>query len=617
MNSIRSYQTEKVIIKALLDDIVKSMQLLLNSNASKSASVNTTEENIFGNSKELNTFCMKLEAVFCHGLKDKSGFFSGPKDYWNYIETLAKNPPINTTAKNLVDSIVKMTNIRTAKGKGRAWIQLCLMERTLEQFTRTLIQNAALTREWYEEWAVFRTREEKEIFLGALAPLNVVTFTLVVSSVDFDNLNQHVIRLPAEEESSLDGIDAEPKTEPPKTGELQELISFNNIPEEKSKNNDTAKNKKIKDINSKQRSSSNDLYEMDIPTSRQQSSASLLAAPTDYEELKKTFESLQKQYQNKKNENEDLKNQLIDAVRTASEVKKNNQIDIEAQVRKITEQIENNKNDLKQELENKKIELQSLGMALELKAKEAEDIKLNLTSTITEKNELNSKLSLLLEEVKNNSSKSTSQETTTQKELEKNRYELLQLKELLETEKLKLNQEIQKHQIIIEEKDALFNNAQATWNADKKRTDSELNELQKQAHEQQHLTEQLKQKDIEVTQSQEQRANEIHVQLREKNTEISKLNEKYIETESNLKEVTKKLEHSQRQTEAQITQLQEKDTYIKEIRVQKEQLENTQLSSNEQVKLLNETIQNQTSALEQFKIDLEKTGQKNNTNRKY
>jgi len=290
MNSIRSYQTEKVIIKALLDDIVKSMQLLLNSNASKSASVNTTEENIFGNSKELNTFCMKLEAVFCHGLKDKSGFFSGPKDYWNYIETLAKNPPINTTAKNLVDSIVKMTNIRTAKGKGRAWIQLCLMERTLEQFTRTLIQNAALTREWYEEWAVFRTREEKEIFLGALAPLNVVTFTLVLSSIDFDNLHQHVIRLPAEEESSLDGTDAEPKIEPPKTGELQELISFNNIPEKKSKNNDTAKNKKkIKDINSKQRSSSNDLYEMDIPTSRQQSSASLLAAPTDYEELKKNF----------------------------------------------------------------------------------------------------------------------------------------------------------------------------------------------------------------------------------------------------------------------------------------------------------------------------------------
>jgi len=180
---------------------------------------------------------------------------------------------------------------------------------------------------------------------------------------------------------------------------------------------------------------------------------------------------------------------------------------------------------------------------------------------------------------------------------------LLQFKELLETEKLKLNQEIQKQQTIIEEKDALFNNAQAKWDADKKRTDSELNELQ-------HLTEQLKQKDIEVTQSQEQHTNEIHVQLREKNTEISKLNEKDIETESNLKEVTKKLEHSQKQIEAQIKQLQEKDTHIKEIIEQKEQLENTQLRSNEQVKLLNETIQNQTSALEQFKIDLEKTRQK-------
>jgi len=95
-----------------------------------------------------------------------------------------------------------------------------------------------------------------------------------------------------------------------------------------------------------------------------------------------------------------------------------------------------------------------------------------------------------------------------------------------------------------------------------------------------------------------------------KNTEISKLNEKDIETESNLKEVTKKLEHSQKQIEAQIKQLQEKDTHIKEINEQKEQLENTQLRSNEQVKLLNETIQNQTSALEQFKIDLEKTRQK-------
>jgi len=69
MNSIRSYQTEKLIIKALLDDIVKSMQLLLNSNASKSASVNITEENVFGNSKELNTFCMKLEAVFLSWIK--------------------------------------------------------------------------------------------------------------------------------------------------------------------------------------------------------------------------------------------------------------------------------------------------------------------------------------------------------------------------------------------------------------------------------------------------------------------------------------------------------------------------------------------------------------------
>jgi len=210
----------------------------------------------------------------------------------------------------------------------------------------------------------------------------------------------------------------------------------------------------------------------------------------------------------KKNENEDLKNQLIDAVRTASEVKKNNQLDIEAQVRKITEEIENNKKDLKQDLENKKIELQALGMALELKAKEAEDIKLNLTNTINEKKELNSKISQLLEDQKNNSSKSTSQETTIQKELEKNRHELLQLKELLETEKLKLNQEVQKHQTTIEDKDALFNNAQSTWNVYKTRTDSQLNE-------QQHLTEQLKQKDIEVTQSQE-RANEIQVQLLEK-----------------------------------------------------------------------------------------------------
>jgi len=74
--------------------------------------------------------------------------------------------------------------------------------------------------------------------------------------------------------------------------------------------------------------------------------------------------------------------------------------------------------------------------------------------------------------------------------------------------------------------------------------------------------------------------------------------------------VSKKLEHSQRQTESQITQLQEKEIYIKEISGKKEQLENIQLRSNEQVKLLNETIQNQTLMLEQFKIDLEKTRQK-------
>jgi hypothetical protein len=58
--------------------------------------------------------------------------------YWNYLEQLPEPA--------FIDKFKTLQNVKTALGKGRAWIRAALNARSLERFLSALTRNVDLTK---------------------------------------------------------------------------------------------------------------------------------------------------------------------------------------------------------------------------------------------------------------------------------------------------------------------------------------------------------------------------------------------------------------------------------------------------------------------------------------
>jgi chromosome segregation ATPase len=148
------------------------------------------------NSEELDQFCMVVERVFRDGLKEKRSFFGGDKDYFDFAVNIVKLLP---EARQCIQNVKSLSSARTSEGKGRAFIRIALVEKTLGKYIKRLAEEESLVRDWYNGDALMRNEEHVSMLVGVLEMLNVINFSLCLKDIDFDNLKTSATLLIADD----------------------------------------------------------------------------------------------------------------------------------------------------------------------------------------------------------------------------------------------------------------------------------------------------------------------------------------------------------------------------------------------------------------------------------
>ncbi|CAH1794975.1 unnamed protein product, partial [Owenia fusiformis] len=131
----------------------------------------------------LQQFFVVMEHVFRHGLKPKKGILRDKHEFWYVLERLEKICP---DAQEITTSVKEMPHIKTPLGRARAWLRLALMQKTLADYFRVLVDRKdEILREYYDENALMM-EEEATVIGGMLVGLNVIDCTFCIKEEDLD-----------------------------------------------------------------------------------------------------------------------------------------------------------------------------------------------------------------------------------------------------------------------------------------------------------------------------------------------------------------------------------------------------------------------------------------------
>ncbi|KAL5250734.1 hypothetical protein ACHWQZ_G016461 [Mnemiopsis leidyi] len=135
------------------------------------------------NSDQLQNFCNIIENLLCHRYRVQNKKHIGTADsivYWEFLKQACKSVPYNCIQKiNLMD------NVKTNRGKGRAWIRMALMEKRLSEYFSVALMEDVVIKRFYEHGS-FIQNEEAHIMANVLTALNSVDFSLCLRSSSFD-----------------------------------------------------------------------------------------------------------------------------------------------------------------------------------------------------------------------------------------------------------------------------------------------------------------------------------------------------------------------------------------------------------------------------------------------
>lgn len=87
-----------------------------------------------------------LENILRHGMqvRRRRALVGRPRDIWGPIEVYT-----NTYAPSTLATVRAIPTARSPLGKGRAWLRLTLMEKSLPEHFAALKDNSALVRDWW------------------------------------------------------------------------------------------------------------------------------------------------------------------------------------------------------------------------------------------------------------------------------------------------------------------------------------------------------------------------------------------------------------------------------------------------------------------------------------
>ncbi|KAM9834714.1 RUN and FYVE domain-containing protein 1 isoform X1 [Syngnathus typhle] len=131
----------------------------------------------------LQQFFLVLEHCLKHGLKAKKSFISQSKSIWGPLELTERLCP---ESANIATSARDMPGIKTGLGKGRAWLHLALMQKTMADYIKALLDCKDLLSEFYDPGALMM-EEEGAVMGGLLVGLNVLDANLCIKGEDLDS----------------------------------------------------------------------------------------------------------------------------------------------------------------------------------------------------------------------------------------------------------------------------------------------------------------------------------------------------------------------------------------------------------------------------------------------
>ncbi|XP_010216732.1 PREDICTED: RUN and FYVE domain-containing protein 1 [Tinamus guttatus] len=131
----------------------------------------------------LQQFFVVLEHCLKHGLKVKKTFIGQNKSFFGPLEIVEKLCP---EASDIATSVKNLPELKTAVGRGRAWLYLALMQKKLADYLKVLLDNKHLLSEFYEPDALMM-EEEGAVIVGLLVGLNVIDANLCLKGEDLDS----------------------------------------------------------------------------------------------------------------------------------------------------------------------------------------------------------------------------------------------------------------------------------------------------------------------------------------------------------------------------------------------------------------------------------------------
>uniref|UniRef100_A0A1A7WS24 RUN and FYVE domain containing 1 n=1 Tax=Iconisemion striatum TaxID=60296 RepID=A0A1A7WS24_9TELE len=131
----------------------------------------------------LQQFFIVLEHCLKHGLKAKKSLISHNKSIWGPLELVEKLCPESV---NIATSARDLPGIKTGLGRGRAWLHLALMQKTVADYMKVLLGRKDLLSEFYDPGALMM-EEEGAVMGGLLVGLNVIDANLCFKGEDLDS----------------------------------------------------------------------------------------------------------------------------------------------------------------------------------------------------------------------------------------------------------------------------------------------------------------------------------------------------------------------------------------------------------------------------------------------
>ncbi|KAG7518771.1 RUN and FYVE domain-containing protein 1 [Solea senegalensis] len=131
----------------------------------------------------LQQFFVVLEHCLKHGLKAKKSFIGQNKSIWGPLELVEKLCPESV---NIATSARDLPGIKTGLGRARAWLHLALMQKTVADYIKLLLDRKDLLSEFYDSGALMM-EEEGAVMGGLLVGLNVIDANLCIKGEDLDS----------------------------------------------------------------------------------------------------------------------------------------------------------------------------------------------------------------------------------------------------------------------------------------------------------------------------------------------------------------------------------------------------------------------------------------------